>query len=194
MLTMLVPFAFLISFLLRFNTYDDNAQDAIMAVNAEPIEVLFEHKVNEGNILLYRTLGGDELSLAFLSRDFTGIQYIDSATQYDITALEEQAGITYVVLPKSEKIPFTIYGGLTTNTNLNEIFVTEPSFQIAHSIHMMEPLNGEDNLHVWLAASADFTGHSFSIIGLANDGTIIGDIEHDGTRLTIHSIDIGEAQ
>ena len=189
----LASFSILVAFILQFNTFDSNSEDVVLAVNASPIEVLLEHQTNEGNILLYRTLGGDELTLAFLSRNFTGIQYVESATQYDISALEEQAGITYVVLPKSDDIPFTIYAGLTTNPDLNEIFVTEPGFQIGHGVRMMDTRIDEEGLYVWVAASSDFSGENFSILGVSADGSLIGDIEHDGTTLTIHTIDTTQA-
>ena len=193
-LTTLVTCTFLVSFILRFNTYDKNATDAVLTANASPIEVLFEHQMNEGNILLYRSPEGDELSLAFLSRNFSGFQYVESSTQYDISDLETQAGITYVVLPKSSEVPFTIYAGVTGNPDLAEVFVMEPGFQIAHSASLMESSADGDDLYVWIAASPDFTGTNFSIMGLNTDGQIIGDIEHDGAQLTIHSIDTAQAQ
>ena len=185
--------AVLIAFVLRFNSFDHDSEKAAIAANAMPIEIILEHQTNEGNILLYRTLGGDELTLAFLSRNFTGVQYVKSATQYDIASLEEKAGITYVVLPKSDDFPFTVYAGITTNPDLSEVFVTEPSFPIGHSVNMMSTLVDDENLYVWVAASPDFTGETFSILGVAADGTLIGDIEHDGTNLTIHTFDTVEA-
>ena len=193
-LTTLVSCAFLVSFIRSFHTDDDKAIDAVVAANASTIELLFEHQMNEGNILLYRTPEGDELSLAFLSRNFSGFQYVESSTQYDITDLEQQAGINYVVLPKSTDVPFTIYAGITTNPDLAEIFVTEPGFQIAHSASFMKSMTDSEDLYVWLAASPDFTGTNFSIMGLTHEGEILGDIEHDGTQLTIHTIDTIEAQ
>lgn len=44
-----------------------------------------------------------------------------------------------------------------------------------------------------MAYSPDFTGENFSLIGLSETGDIIGDIEQDGTQVTIHTIDTTEA-
>lgn len=183
----------LVLFILSFNTHKDCATEAVMAINPD-IEVLFELQMNRGNIVLFRTLGADELSLAFLARSFSGVEHIKSTTKQHVTALEAQTGLTYVVLPKSSGVPFTIYAGTTTNPDLAEILVTEPSFKIAHRIHLKESLVDDENLYVWMVASVDFTGEHFSIIGLAADGTIIGDIEYDGTSLTIHTTNTIEAR
>ena len=92
---------------------------------------------------------------------------------------------------KTEDVPYTIYAGITTDENLHEVLITEPSFSIAHSAKIIE--SDIEGTYIWMAYSPDFTGESFSLIGLSETGDIIGDIEQDGTQVTIHTIDTTEA-
>lgn len=166
-------------------------QEAMTIAGLNTLEVLYEKKTNDGSILLYRTPGEEQLSLAFLNRNLLGYEYIDSAIQYETTSLEEQAGLTYVSLKKSDAIPYTIYAGVTTNPDLFEVLVTEPTFQIAHSAKVFE--SNVEGTYIWMAYSTDFTGENFSLIGLNQEGDIIGDLETVGTTVTIHPVDTAEA-
>ena len=155
------------------------------------LETLYEKKTEEGSILLYRVPGEDQISLAFLNRDFSGYEYVDGTIQYETTNLEEQAGITYVTLRQSDDLPYTIYAGVTTNPDLYEVLVTEPTFNIAHSAKVFE--SDVEGVYIWMAYSPDFKGESFTLIGLSESGEVVGDLEQSGTELTIHSIDTSEA-
>ena len=177
----------LVGILHEFNHHGTRAEDAVAAANHVPIEVLFEHQLNRESVVLYRTIGGDDLSLAFLRRSFTGVDYVAGIRQFDVSQLEEQAGLTYVVLPKGDGVPFTIYAGTSTRPELNDVFITEPGFQIAHNITMMES-RVEENIYVWMAISPDFTGAHFNIIGVDAQGVVVADIENDGTLRTIHTV------
>ncbi|MEO3111767.1 hypothetical protein ABHC34_10845, partial [Turicibacter sanguinis] len=64
-------------------------------------------------------------------------------------------------------------------------------FSIAHSAKIIE--SDIEGTYIWMAYSPDFTGENFSLIGLSETGDIIGDIEQDGTQVTIHTIDTTEA-
>ncbi len=44
-----------------------------------------------------------------------------------------------------------------------------------------------------MAYSTDFTGENFSLIGLNQEGDIIGDLDTVGTTVTIHPVDTAEA-
>ncbi|MDE5977681.1 MAG: hypothetical protein K2G70_04345 [Turicibacter sp.] len=178
-------------FIMQYNSNAKTTEEAMTIAGLNTIEVLYETTVDNGSILLYRTPGEEAFSLAFLERSFSGYEYIDSAIQYEVTNLEKEAGITYVTLPQSDVIPYTIYAGVTTNPDLFEVLVTEPSFSIAHSAKVFE--SAIEGTYIWITYSPDFTGETFSLIGLTDAGEIIGDLEHDGTSLTIHTIDTTEA-
>lgn len=184
--------ALLVVFVLQYNTGAKTTEEAMTIAGLSTLEILYEKKTEEGTILLYRAPGEDQISLAFLDRSFSGYEYIDGAIQYESSALEEQAGLNYVTLQQSDHVPYTIYAGVTTNEDLFEVLVTEPTFSIAHSAKLLD--SAVEGTYIWLAYSPDFTGDSFSLIGLSETGEIIGDLEHDGTQLTIHTIDTAEAQ
>lgn len=158
---------------------------------ADSIEVLYEKKTEEGSILLYQTIGTDSLSIAYIDRNFSGYEFMDYNIAYEISTLEAKAGLSYVSLQKTDEVPYTIYAGMTTNENLHEVLITEPSFSIAHSAKIME--SDVEGTYIWIAYSPDFTGETFSLIGLSETGEIIGDIEQDGTQVTIHTIDTAQA-
>ena len=125
--------ALLVVFVLQYNSGSKTTEEAMMIAGLTTLETLYEKKTEEGSILLYRVPGEDQISLAFLNRDFSGYEYVDGTIQYETTSLEEQAGITYVTLRQSDDLPYTIYAGVTTNPDLYEVLVTEPTFNIAHS-------------------------------------------------------------
>lgn len=169
----------------NFNSASNGAEAAIAVSGTEPIEVLFEHQLNRNTFLLYRTQGGDDLSLAFFTRNLTGNHLIETATQYDIESLTAKAGMNYVVLPQSDAVPFTVYAGSTTNPNLYEVFVTEMDFSIAHSIRVFE--SEVEGIYVWMAMSPDFFGERYSLTAVTQTGAIVADIENDGTQRVFHT-------
>ena len=179
-------------FIMQYNTKATTSEEAMTMAGLNNIEVLYEKVTEEGTILLYRIPGEDQISLAFLNRNFTGYEYLDGAIQYETSTMEDQSGLAYVMLDQSDQIPYTIYAGITTNENLFEVLVTEPEFNIAHGAKVFE--SNVEGTQIWMAYSPDFTGDSFSLIGLSEEGEIIGDLEHDGTQLTIHNIDTKEAE
>ena len=69
--------------------------------------------------------------------------------------------------------------------------MTEPTFSIAHSAKVFE--SNVEGTYIWMAYSSDFSGENFSLIGLNQEGDIIGDLETTGTTMTIHPIDTAEA-
>ena len=182
----------LVIFIMQYNTKATTSEEAMTMVGLNSIEVLYEKVTEEGTILLYRSPSEDQISLAFLNRSFSGYEYLDGAIQYEISTMENQSGLAYVMLEHSDQIPYTIYAGTTTNEDLFEVLVTEPEFNIAHSAKVFE--SNVEGTQIWMAYSPDFTGNSFSLIGLSEEGDIIGDLEHDGTQLTIHNIDTKEAE
>ena len=184
--------ALLVIFIMQYKTKATTSEEAMTIAGLNNIEVLYEKVTEEGTILLYRSPGEDQISLAFLNRNFTGYEYLDGAIQYETSTMEDQSGLAYVMLEQSDQIPYTIYAGITTNENLFEVLVTEPEFNIAHSAKVFE--SNVEGTQIWMAYSPDFTGDSFSLIGLSEEGEIIGDLEHDGTQLTIHNIDTKEAE
>ena len=181
----------LVAFVLHFNMSAKTAEEAMTIAGLNTLEVLYEKKTNDGSILLYRTPGEEQISLAFLNHNLFGYEFVDQAIQYDTSALEEQAGLTYVTLKQSETIPYTIFAGITTNPDLFEVLVTEPTFSIAHSAKVFE--SNVEGTYIWMAYSSDFSGENFSLIGLNQEGDIIGDLETTGTTMTIHPIDTAEA-
>ena len=183
--------ALLVVFVLQYNSGSKTTEEAMMIAGLTTLETLYEKKTEEGSILLYRVPGEDQISLAFLNRDFSGYEYVDGTIQYETTNLEEQAGITYVTLRQSDDLPYTIYAGVTTNPDLYEVLVTEPTFNIAHSAKVFE--SDVEGVYIWMAYSPDFKGESFTLIGLSESGEVVGDLEQSGTELTIHSIDTSEA-
>ncbi len=183
--------ALLVVFVLQYNSGSKTTEEAMMIAGLTTLETLYEKKTEEGSILLYRVPGEDQISLAFLNRDFSGYEYVDGTIQYETTSLEEQAGITYVTLRQSDDLPYTIYAGVTTNPDLYEVLVTEPTFNIAHSAKVFE--SDVEGVYIWMAYSPDFKGESFTLIGLSESGEVVGDLEQSGTELTIHSIDTSEA-
>ena len=183
--------ALLVVFVLQYNSGAKTTEEAMTIAGLTTLETLYEKKTEEGSILLYRVPGEDQISLAFLNRDFSGYEYVDGTIQYETTSLEEQAGITYVTLRQSDDLPYTIYAGVTTNPDLYEVLVTEPTFNIAHSAKVFE--SDVEGVYIWMAYSPDFKGESFTLIGLSESGEVIGDLEQSGTELTIHSIDTSEA-
>lgn len=186
----LLTIIFSINYISQYNTASKTVKEAMSVVGADSIEVLYEKKTEGGSFLLYRTIGTDSLSIAYINRDFSGYEFVDYNITYDISSLEQQAGISYVTLPQSEKVPYTIYAGMTTNDQLHEVLVTEPTFNIAHSAKIIE--SEIEGTYIWVTYSPDFTGESFSLIGLSETGEIIGDIEQDGTQVTIHTIDTSQ--
>jgi len=152
-----------------------------IAVSGAPIEVLFEHTSNQETFMLYRTVGGDDLSLAYLTRSLTGLHLRGSATQYELEALTEAAGLNYVVLPQSDGVPRTVFAGITDNPDL-EVFVTEPHFAIAHGIRVFE--SEVSGLYVWMVMSPDFFGEQYTITAVDLKGLIVGDMEYDGAQRT----------
>lgn len=183
--------ALLVVFVLQYNSGAKTTEEAMTIAGLTTLETLYEKKTEEGSILLYRVPGEDQISLAFLNRDFSGYEYVDGTIQYETTSLEEQAGITYVTLRQSNDLPYTIYAGVTTNPDLYEVLVTEPTFNIAHSAKVFE--SDVEGVYIWMAYSPDFKGESFTLIGLSESGEVVGDLEQSGTELTIHSIDTSEA-
>ena len=183
--------ALLVVFVLQYNSGSKTTEEAMTIAGLTTLETLYEKKTEEGSILLYRVPGEDQISLAFLNRDFSGYEYVDGTIQYETTSLEEQAGITYVTLRQSDDLPYTIYAGVTTNPDLYEVLVTEPTFNIAHSAKVFE--SDVEGVYIWMAYSPDFKGESFTLIGLSESGEVVGDLEQSGTELTIHSIDTSEA-
>ncbi len=183
--------ALLVVFVLQYNSGAKTTEEAMTIAGLTTLETLYEKKTEEGSILLYRVPGEDQISLAFLNRDFSGYEYVDGTIQYETTNLEEQAGITYVTLRQSDDLPYTIYAGVTTNPDLYEVLVTEPTFNIAHSAKVFE--SDVEGVYIWMAYSPDFKGESFTLIGLSESGEVVGDLEQSGTELTIHSIDTSEA-
>ena len=183
--------ALLVVFVLQDNIGCKKTEEAMTIAGLTTLETLYEKKTEEGSILLYRVPGEDQISLAFLNRDFSGYEYVDGTIQYETTSLEEQAGITYVTLRQSDDLPYTIYAGVTTNPDLYEVLVTEPTFNIAHSAKVFE--SDVEGVYIWMAYSPDFKGESFTLIGLSESGEVVGDLEQSGTELTIHSIDTSEA-
>lgn len=163
---------------IAYFTFNFNSQ-ATVAVSSSPIEILWEHQSNHETFLLYRTIGGDDLSLAYVTRSLTGHHLEGTATQYDIQSLTDAAGLNYVVLPQSESVPVTVFAGFTDNPDL-EVFVTEPHFPIAHSIRVFE--SEIPGLYVWLAMSPDFFGTEYAITAVDGDSLIVADIENDGTE------------
>ena len=182
----------LVIFIMQYNTKATTSEEAMTMAGLSSIDVLYEKVTEEGTILLYQIPGEDEISLAFLNRNFSGYEYLDGAIQYEISTMENQSGLAYVMLQQSDQIPYTIYAGTTTDEDLFEVLVTEPEFNVAHSAKVFE--SNVEGTQIWMAYSPDFTGNSFSLIGLSEDGEIIGDLEHDGTQLTIHNIDTKEAE
>lgn len=180
-----------IVYIFQYNTAAKTAEEAMSVAGAESIEILYEKKTEDGSILLYQTIGTDSLSLAYIDRNFSGYEFMDYNISYDISSLEETAGISYVSLAQNENVPYTIYAGMTTNEDLHEVLVTEPTFSIAHSAKIIE--SNVEGTYIWIAYSPDFTGDIFSLIGLSETGDIIGDIEQDGTQVTIHTIDTVDA-
>ena len=180
-----------ISYISQYNTASTTVKEAMSVAGADSIEILYEKKTDDGSFLLYRTIETDSLSVAYIKRDFSGYEFVDYNISYDISSLEQQAGLSYVTLPQTDDVPYTIYAGITTDDQLHEVLVTEPTFNIAHSAKVIES-NIKDN-YIWVAYSPDFTGESFSLIGLSETGEIIGDIEQDGTQVTIHTIENSDA-
>ena len=167
-----------IVYICQYNTASKTAEEAMSVAGADSIEILYEKKTEDGSILLYRTIGTDSLSIAYVNRNFSGYEFMDYNIAYEISNLEAQAGLSYVSLQKTEE-------------NLPEVLMTEPSFSIAHSAKIIE--SDIEGTYIWMAYSPDFTGENFSLIGLSETGDIIGDIEQDGTQVTIHTIDTTEA-
>ena len=99
-------------FVLQYNSGAKTTEEAMTIAGLTTLETLYEKKTEEGSILLYRVPGEDQISLAFLNRDFSGYEYVDGTIQYETTSLEEQAGITYVTLRQSDDLPYTIYAVL----------------------------------------------------------------------------------
>ena len=180
-----------IVYICQYNTASKTAEEAMSVAGADSIEILYEKKTEDGSILLYRTIGTDSLSIAYVNRNFSGYEFMDYNIAYEISNLEAQAGLSYVSLQKTEDVPYTIYAGITTDENLHEVLITEPSFSIAHSAKIIE--SDIEGTYIWMAYSPDFTGENFSLIGLSETGDIIGDIEQDGTQVTIHTIDTTES-
>lgn len=183
--------ALLLTFITQYNKGAQTSEAAMTIAGIQTTDILYEQKTDKGNLVLYQEPFSDSLSLAFLERSFSGFEFVDNATQHDIASLEEQAGLSYVMLPQSDDVPYTTYAGITTNPDLFEVLITEAGFPIAHSAKVIT--SEIEGTYIWLAYSPDFTGNGYSLIGLTDDGNIVGDIEHNGTELTIHSIDTSEA-
>jgi len=180
----------LLTFIFQYNKGAKTVEEAMTSARSQTLDILYEQKTENGNILLYQEAFSDTLSLAFLNRSFSGFELMNSAIEYDISSLEEKSGLSFVMLPQSDNVPYTIYAGLTTNPDLFEVLITEPGFSVAHSAKIMA--SAIEGTYIWMAYSPNLTGTNFSIIGLTQDGTLVGDIEHNGTELTIHSIDTSE--
>ena len=127
-------------------------------------QIMFEHQTNKGNFLLFQS--GDTRSLAFLSRGLNGVQHVYSSS-----------GESYMVLQKSESVPFTVYAGVSEDENLHEVIVIEAGFPIAHSSHVMPSIAPDDNTLVWMVASSDLSGEGFFIIGLSESSEVLFEIE-----------------
>lgn len=171
---------------LNFRHRDDNIQSTLAVSVTNPIEIIFEHTLNQESFVLYRPAGEDQLSLAFFNHTLRGIRLIDTATQYDIAALTEASGFNYVVLPRSPAVPYTIFAGFTTDPQIHEVIVTEPNFIIAHGIRVFE--SDICGIYAWMAISPDFIGEHYSIIALTPTGSIVGDIENNGVQRVIHTL------
>lgn len=184
--------ALLLMFVTQYNKGAKTTEEAMTIAGIQTTDILYEQKTEKGNLILYQDPFSDSLSLAFLERSFSGFELMDSITKHDIASLEEQSGLSYVMLAKSDDVPYTTYAGLTTNPDLFEVLITEIGFPIAHSAKVIT--SDIEGIYIWLAYSPDFTGSNYSLIGLADDGTVVGDIEHSGTELTIHAIETSEAQ
>jgi len=131
--------------------------------------IMFEHQTNKGNFLLFES--GDMRSLTFFTRGLGGVQYVYSSSVE-----------SYVVMQKSELIPFTVYVGVSEDENLHEVIVIEAGFPIAHSSHMMPSIASDDNTLVWMVASSDLAGEEFFIVGLSESGEVLFEFESSGKQ------------
>ena len=109
-----------IVYICQYNTASKTAEEAMSVAGADSIEILYEKKTEDGSILLYRTIGTDSLSIAYVNRNFSGYEFMDYNIAYEISNLEAQAGLSYVSLQKTEDVPYTIYAGITTDENLHD--------------------------------------------------------------------------
>ncbi|MCL1951103.1 MAG: hypothetical protein FWF59_15390 [Turicibacter sp.] len=185
MLTLACAIA-LVYFTFNFNSAGTNTQATVAVAKAAPVEILFEHNLNNETFLLYRTKDGDDLSVAILTRNLLGISLQDSATQYDVSDLARVAGMNYVIMPKSESSPYTVFAGWTDDPQLYEVFVTEPGFPIAHAIRVFE--SDIPGLYAWMAISPDFTGTNYAITAVNEASMVVGGVENDGAQRVFHLI------
>ena len=177
--------AILIAYLtFNFDVSQMNPHQAVAVSVSSPIEVLFEHTLNQETFLLYRTQGGDDLSIAFLRRSLRGVELVASTTQYDIAALTDAAGLNYAVLPQSDRIPYTVYAGVVSQSDVHEVFVAEPHFPIIHGIRLLE--SQIPGTYIWMVMSPDFLGQEYTIVGVDQEGITVADIENDGVSRVFH--------
>ena len=143
-----------------------NTHEAISVFDTE--DILFEHQTLHGNIIVASNTY-DELSLAFLTRNITGLSYAGSAYA------TSQNDIYYMSLPANANIPFTTHAVVSTNPNLHEIIVIESGSEIAHQAHAKKTTCTDTA--VFMVSSVDLTGDDVFIIGLDLDGAILVEIE-----------------
>jgi len=133
-------------------------------------DILFEHQTLHGNIVVTSNTY-DELSLAFLARNITGMSYAGSA----YASASAQNDIHFMSLPANNNIPFTTHAVVSTNPNLHEIIVMESDSSIAHQA-LAKKTTCADTA-VFMVSSVDLTGTDVFIIGLDSNGTILVEIE-----------------
>jgi len=131
-------------------------------------DILFEHQTIHGNIVITSNIY-DELSLAFLTRNISGMTYAGSSHARTLS------DISFMTLPANSDIPFTTHAVASSNPNLHEIIVIESNSKIAHQAQAKKTTC--EQTAVFVVSSVDLTGKDTIIIGLASDGTILVEIE-----------------
>jgi len=131
-------------------------------------DILFEHQTIHGNIVISSNTY-DELSLSFLTRDFSGMK------QAGVSLATPEDDIFFMSLPANDDIPFTTHAVVSLNPDLQEIIVMESGSKIAHQAQAKKTTC--ETAAVFIVSSADLTGDDVLIIGLDKEGAILVEIE-----------------
>jgi len=166
---LLIGIALLILCLISiFNLNKNNTlENELSVLTSDSFKIIAEDRTDKGTLFFAYNENEDVLRTSFIGKNLFGYKTLYSGVGTDITKASESLGLTYNYFLPIKQSSLPLYFGVIGNDEVKEVKIKESTNESGwKSVKIIEA----DNKRIWLLYMNGFTGSTFDIVGVSEDG------------------------
>lgn len=166
---LLIGIALLILCLISiFNLNKNNTlENELSVLTSDSFKIIAEDKTDKGTLFFAYNENEDVLRTSFIGKNLFGYKTLYSSVGTDITKASESLGLTYHYFLPIKQSSLPLYFGVIGNDEVKEVKIKESTNE---SGWKSAKIIKADNKRIWLLYMNGFTGSTFDIFGVSEDG------------------------